>query len=81
MRVYNCSEIFKESLNVTEEEINVIKKFSQEYKYNQDKANGYTAFALDFDDESKANKLVCELNNINDDWYVGDQDEEYVFTE
>lgn len=83
-RVYDCSEIFKdfdEGGKVTQNELNIIKKYSPDYKEYEDEANGYTAFALNFFDEDKAFDLVDELNNISNGWYVGDKDEEYVFVD
>jgi len=83
-RVYDCSEIFKdfeEGGEVTEQEIELIKKYSPEYKYNEDEANGYTAFALNFFDKDKAWDLVLELDELSDGWYLGDEDEEYVFVD
>lgn len=86
-RVYDCSEIFKEGENVevSQREFDIIKKYSPEYKCNDDKANGYFAIALDFLDYDKAMELVDELNNIDSskpsEWFVGDEDEEYVFVD
>ena len=82
-RVYDCSEIFKEyngdTVEVSETELKLIKTYSPDYKTYDDTANGYMAFALDFKDEDKAFELVDKLNEISDEWFVGDETEEYVF--
>jgi hypothetical protein len=80
------TEILKQYVNneypdnyVTKEEWDKIKSLvGDEYRYYDDKANDYFAIALlvDFD---TADTLVDELNEINECWFVGDPDEEYVF--
>lgn len=89
MRTYKCSEIFKVTSSglLTMKEVDAIQRVSPSYKFNEDLANGIVAFALDFKDEKVADVLVSQLNEICEDknmspnWYVGDEDEEYVFTD
>lgn len=89
MRTYNCSEIFKETETglLTMKEVDAIQRVSPSYKFCEDLANGIVAFALDFKDEEKADELVDTLNEICEskgmpcDWYLGDEDEEYVFVD
>ena len=80
-KFFNCSQIFKECDKVSEKELDIIKKYSPEYKRHDDPANGYVAFALNFDDGDTADDLVWELNEVDDLWFVGDENEEYVFVD
>jgi ACT domain-containing protein len=85
MRTYNCSEIFKEGTTLTMKEVNAIMVSSPSFKFYEDNANGIVAFALEYNDEEKADELVdnlnkiCEEKGLGADWYLGDNEEEYVF--
>lgn len=74
------TEIFKEHPEglVRMEEVDLIKQASPEYRFHTDIANGYVAFALAVT-RKKADELVNELNKITDCWFLGDENEEYVF--
>jgi hypothetical protein len=61
-------------------ESELIIKGCKSYRYYEDCANDMIAFALDLNRED-ADKLVNELNEIDDSWYLGDEDEEYVFVD
>ena len=78
----NNVEIFKECDNCLMQvrELELIQKYSPKYKYYEDFANGYIAFALDVD-RNKADELVDELIEVSGGsaWYLGDEEEEYVF--
>lgn len=54
------------------------------YSFYLDPANGYLAMALPIDRED-ADRVVSELNvtekTNHGTWYLGDEDEEYVFVE
>ena len=73
-------EIFKEHTDglVRMEEVDLITQTSPNYKFYTDLANGYVAFALTITRE-KADELVGKLNEITDCWFLGDENEEYVF--
>ena len=66
-------------------EVDAIQRVSPSYKFCEDLANELVAFALEFDDDDKADELVTQLNEICESkgmeasWYLGDPDEEYVF--
>ena len=87
MRTYNCSEIFKEGITLTMKEVDAILISSPSFKFYEDNANGIVAFALEYNDDEKADNLVdrlnqiCESNGRPADWYLGDKDEEYVFVQ
>ncbi len=55
--------------------------------YHDDRANEYIAVAVDLPNRDEAFALVDRLNDISvnaggdADWYVGDEDEEYVYVE
>jgi hypothetical protein len=55
--------------------------------YHDDRANEYIAIAVDIPNRDEAFALVDRLNEISvnaggdADWYVGDEDEEYVYVE
>lgn len=55
--------------------------------YHDDRANEYIAVAVELTDRDAAFALVDRLNEISvnaggdADWYVGDEDEEYVYVE
>ena len=55
--------------------------------YHDDRANEYIAVSVDLPSRDEAFALVDRLNDISvnaggdADWYVGDEDEEYVYVE
>lgn len=67
------------------QEAMVIAPFTK--AYHDDRANEYIAVAAELTDRDAAFALVDRLNDIsvnsggNADWYVGDEDEEYVYVE
>lgn len=72
-------EIFKEKVDVHQNEADEIQKSATIVKQRNDKANGYHAYAIEIESRDKADKLVSTLNEKYDDsWYLGDEDEEYV---
>lgn len=76
----NCIDL--ENTFVSNEELATIKKFCPIIKMYNDTANELTAFHLNCDDVI-AEDIVDALNEINDGngkWYVGDEQEEYVYT-
>ena len=79
-------EIFKECEDgkLSMEEVAVIKDIY--YRYFNDRANGYVAFALsNFYSREDADNFVDKLNDIcvklgeEPNWFLGDEEEEYVF--
>lgn len=61
-------------------EIDLIQQCSPSYKYYKydDMAKGHVAFALDVCRE-ETDEQVSKLNSREDgDWYLGDENEEYV---
>ncbi len=86
-RYFNGVQIFKQCQDgrLTMKEVQIISE--QEYRHNDDRANGYVAFALDLADREAAFDIVDRLNEVAEAngeescWWVGDEDEEYVFTE
>lgn len=80
-------EIYKENEDglLSMEEVEVIAGHVNDYKYNTDRANGYVAFALSGVSRDEADALVSELNEISQEiggaWFLGDEDEEYVFVD
>lgn len=73
-------EIYKESdiLTLSVAEAKMIIPIM--YAYFEDNANGYLAFALDLENRDQAFEFVDILNEIGEPcWYVGDENEEYVF--
>lgn len=80
------TQIYKELAGgeVTEEELEMIKTASNgAYKMYRDEANGYTAFSFsDYDqkeDRLFGDLLIFHLKDLNDFWFLGDENEEYVF--
>lgn len=84
-------EIFKENADclLSVREMELITEVSPKYSYNSDYANEILCFALSIDRDT-AEGLVDQLNEIVWDdeettdhnsglWYLGDEDEEYVF--
>lgn len=72
-------EIFKEEIEVCQNEVEEIQKSATIVKQRNDKANGYHAYAIEIESRDKADKLVSTLNEKYDDsWYLGSEDEEYV---
>lgn len=55
--------------------------------YHDDRANEYIAVTVSLTDRDEAFALVDRLNDLSvnaggdADWYVGDEDEEYVYVE
>lgn len=80
-------EIFKqcEGGKLTMKEMEIISKLY--YRYNDDRAQGYVAFALNITDREEAFDIVDRLNEVAESngegacWWVGDEEEEYVFTD
>lgn len=83
-------EIFKECEDgkLTMEEVDLILIVSgKSFKFYNDRANGYIAFALDETrcDRTDADILVnilnelCERMHNEPNWFLGDEGEEYVF--
>ena len=73
-------EIFKESDFVLDTELSTIKSFCDVVSRFDDDANGIIAFHLNCGTEL-AEDIVDELNKDldNPSWYVGADDEEYVY--
>lgn len=72
-------EIFKEKVDVRQNEVDEIQKSATIVKQLNDKANGYHAYAIEIESWEKADKLVSTLNEKYDDsWFLGGEDEEYV---
>ena len=72
-------EIFKEEIDVCQNEVEEIQKSATIVKQRNDKANCYHAYAIEIESRDKADKLVSTLNEKYDDsWYLGAEDEEYV---
>ena len=90
-------QIFKECPDgkLTMQEMDAICSTSvNNYKFNDDRANGILAFALFNVTRDEADSLVNRLNSIVEEdatcmgqeakiypWFLGDPDEEYVFTD
>ena len=78
-------EIFKENEDglLSMQEVETIQKSVSGYRYRTDRANGYVAFALDGITRAEADTLVNTLNQVSQEiggaWFLGDEDEEYVF--
>ena len=72
-----------ENTFVSDEELETIKKFCPIIKMYNDTANELTAFHLDCDVDT-AEDIVNALNEMNDgdaEWYLGDEQEEYVYVD
>lgn len=70
-----------ENTFVSDEELETIKKFCPIIKMYNDTANELTAFHLECDDNT-AEDIVDALNEMNDgdgEWYIGDEQDEYVY--
>lgn len=79
-------EIFKECEDgkLTMEEVDLILQWtSKNFRFRNDRANGYIAFALADCDREDAENLVNCLNKKcgEDNWYLGARGEEYVFVD
>lgn len=74
-------EIFKESESVEKAELDIINSFCNIIRIYEDTANGIVAFHLDCKSRYVANTIVDALNEEFDDWYLGDEDEEYVYVD
>ena len=72
-------EIFKESESVGKEELDIINQFCNIIRIYEDTANGIIAFHLDCKSRYVADTIVDTLNEKFDGWYLGDEDEEYVY--
>ena len=81
------TEIFKQDADgkMLFQEAELLKDKCPRYCFYVDRANGYIAFYLNNVSREDASNLVDELNAICDEhkqvtnWFVGDEDEEYVF--
>lgn len=86
-RVWADTQIFKELAGgeVTDAELALLDKNAKDrYRWYRDEANGYIAFSFcDYDqkrDDTFGNNLVDALNKLGSDcWYLGNENEEYVF--
>lgn len=86
-RYFNGAQIFKqcEGGRLTMKEVDIISRY--EYRFNDDRAQGYVAFALAMADRDAAFDIVDRLNEVAEAngedacWWVGDEEEEYAFTE
>lgn len=90
-------QIFKQCSDgkLTMQEVEAICTTSEnDYKFNDDRANSILAFALFNVTRDEADALVNRLNSIVEEdatlmgqesqiypWFLGDPDEEYVFTD
>ena len=90
MRTYDDTQIFKEGLQVTTEELDSLKSLTEgkDYRYYDDTANGIYAFSFNHsqrNDEDFGMGIVNALNDLAEKkgdygcWFLGDLDEEYVF--
>lgn len=76
----NNVEIYKEGFEVLQTELNIISSMTHiNHRYN-DTANEIIAFDLDCD-RNTAEDIVDVLNDNNEYglWYLGAEDEEYVY--
>lgn len=78
---HSCTniEIFKESESVKKEELDIINSFCNIIRIHEDTANGIIAFHLDCKSRYVADTIVDTLNENFDGWYLGDENEEYVY--
>ena len=78
--MYGNVEIFKEGNSVTNEEIGKIYEICRIIRSYNDTANEIVAFDLACDTNT-AEDIVDALNEMgeNASWYVGAEDEEYVY--
>ena len=79
------TEIFKETTSdftLTEEEKKNINSelHGEQFISHVDKANNMLALAIPVDEEH-GDHIVNLLNVVNDCWFLGDPDEEYVFVD
>lgn len=79
--ILSCTniEIFKESESVGKEELDIINTFCNIIRIYEDTANDIIAFHLDCKSRYVAETIVDTLNEKFDGWYLGDEDEEYVY--
>lgn len=83
-------EIFKEceDCKLRPTEMDLIMQWSDNsFRFYEDYANGYVAFALANCDREDADNLVgrlnrrCERKGEEPNWYLGEEGEEYVFVD
>ena len=80
---HSCTniEIFKENGSVEKEELDIINTFCNIIRIYEDTANDIVAFHLDCKSRYVAETIVDTLNEKFDNWYLGDEDEEYVYVD